>query len=138
MNDIVINNINPPQQPPMGPPQQMGPPPPPQQMQQMELPIGPQPVAQDVRNILNFGRPQLLIPPVETAPPGWVPDPMKGYLADKRDWKMSSIHPSDDTILKKIREMYKDDPEGYESDYGLMKERGETPQEWLDQMHDQV
>lgn len=52
--------------------------------------------------------------------------------------EVSGIHPSDDDILKKIRKLYKDDPEGFDSDYGLMKERGETPQEWYDQMFDQV
>ena len=51
---------------------------------------------------------------------------------------VSGINPIDNDILKKIKKLYKDDPEGFESDYNLMKERGESPQEWYDQMFDQV
>ena len=51
---------------------------------------------------------------------------------------VSGMNPVDNDILKKIKKLYKDDPDGYESDLNLMKERGETPQEWYDQMFDQV
>ena len=51
---------------------------------------------------------------------------------------VSGLNPIDNDLLKKIKKLYKDDPEGYESDYNLMKERGESPQEWYDQMFDQV
>ena len=51
---------------------------------------------------------------------------------------VSGINPIDNDILKKIKKLYKDDPDGFESDYNLMKERGESPQEWYEQMFDQV
>ena len=51
---------------------------------------------------------------------------------------VSGLNPIDNDILKKIKKLYKDDPDGFDSDYNLMKERGESPQEWYDQMFDQV
>ena len=51
---------------------------------------------------------------------------------------VSGLNPIDNDILKKIKKLYKDDHDGFDSDYNLMKERGESPQEWYDQMFDQV
>ena len=51
---------------------------------------------------------------------------------------VAAIHPSDEKLLKKIKKLYRDDPEGFESDYRIHQQSGETMLEWYEQFFDQV
>ena len=45
---------------------------------------------------------------------------------------------NDDLARKVIRNYYRDDPGGYKSDLKIFKERGETLQEWAEQILDEL
>jgi|10_taG_2_1085330.scaffolds.fasta_scaffold455543_1 hypothetical protein len=45
---------------------------------------------------------------------------------------------NDDLARKVISNYYRDDPEGYRSDLKIFKERGETLQQWAEQILDET